>query len=69
VYADLALVGTPRARRLGRVLGQAAHLLAPTDLPYSLIDILYCKVSHESSWAARAQALTFSRKFPALINK
>ena len=32
-YADLALIGSPRAERLGRVLGQAAHLLAPTDPP------------------------------------
>ena len=39
-YADLALIGTPRAERLRRVLGQAAHLLAPTDPPHSLIDIL-----------------------------
>ncbi len=46
-YADLALIGTPRAERLGRVLGQAAHLLAPTDPPYSLIDILYSRVSHD----------------------
>ena len=39
-YTDLALIGTPRAKRLGRLLGQAAHLLAPTDPPHSLIDIL-----------------------------
>ena len=68
-YADLALIGTPRAERLGRVLGQAAHLLAPTDPPHSLIDILYSRVSHDPGWAAQAEALTASRKPPALINK
>ena len=31
--ADLALIGTPRAERLRRVLAQQAHLLAPTDSP------------------------------------
>ena len=68
-YADLALIGTPRAKRLGRVLGQAAHLLAPTDPPHSLIDILYSRVSHDPDWAAQAEALTASRKLPRLINK
>ena len=68
-YADLALIGTPRAQRLARVLGQAAHLLAPTDPPYSLIDILYSRVSHDPDWAAQAEALTASRKLPRLINK
>ena len=68
-YADLALVGTPPAQRLARVLGQAAHLLAPTDPPYSLIDILYSRVSHDPGWAAQAEALAASRKRPALINK
>ena len=64
-YADLALIGTPRAKRLGRVLGQAAHLLAPTDPPHSLIDILYSRVSHDPDWAAQAEALTASRKPPS----
>jgi hypothetical protein len=68
-YADLALVGTPRAKQLGRVLGQAAHLLAPTGPPYSRIDILYSRVSHDPDWAAQAEALTADRKPPRLINK
>ena len=66
-YADLAPIGTPRAKRLGRVPGQATHLLAPTDPPHSLIDILYSRVSHDPHWAA--QALTASHTLPALINK
>ena len=68
-YADLALTGTPRANRLGRVLGQAAHLLAPTDPPQSLIDILYSRVSHDPDWGAQTGALTADRKPPRLINK
>jgi len=68
-YVDLALIGSPRAQRLGRVFAAAAHLLAPTDPPHSLIDILYSRVSGDLGWAAQAQALTASRKLPALINK
>ena len=68
-YADLARIGTPRARRLARVLGQAAHLLAPADPPHSLIDILYGRVSHDPDWGAQTQALAARRKLPALINK
>ncbi len=68
-YADLARIGTPRAQRLARVLGQAAHLLAPADPPHSLIDILYSRVSYDPDWGAQAQALAASRKLPALISK
>ena len=68
-YADLALIGTLRTQRLGRVFAAAAHLLAPTDPPHSLIDILYSRVSHDPGWGAQARALTASRKLPALINK
>ena len=68
-YTDLALIGVPRTRRLARVLGQAAHLLAPTDPPHSLTDILYSRVSHDPDWGPQAQALTRNRKLPALINQ
>ena len=40
-YRDLALIGTPHAERLRQIFGQAAHLLAPTEPPHSLTDILY----------------------------
>ena len=68
-YADLTMISTPRAQRLARVLGQAAHLLAPTAPPHSLTDILYSRVSHDPDWGAQAQALIAHRKLPALINK
>ncbi len=54
----------PARKRLSRVLGQAAHLLTPTDPPHSLIDILYSRVSHDPEWGAQAQALTAGRKLP-----
>ena len=67
--ADLARIGTPPAQRLAQVLGRAGHLLAPTDPPHSVIDILYSRVSQDPSWSAQARALTASRKLPRLINK
>ena len=68
-YSDLAMIGTPRAQRLARILGQAAHLLTPTEPEYSLTDILYSRVSHDSEWGAQALSLGSSRKFPALVNR
>jgi NB-ARC domain/WD domain, G-beta repeat len=67
-YADLTLTGTPRAERLRRVLGQAAHLLAPTSPPHSLTDILCSRVSHDQDWGPQAQAHSASRELPALTN-
>jgi WD40 repeat protein len=67
-YADLALIGTPRAERLQRLLGQAAHMLAPTDPPHSLTDILLSRVSHDPHWGPQAKALAASRSLPALAN-
>jgi WD40 repeat protein len=68
-YADLARIGTPAAQRLAQVLGRAGHLLAPTDPPHSVIDILYSRVSQDPDWGTQAQALIVSRKLPRLINK
>jgi WD40 repeat protein len=67
-YRDLALVHTPRAERLRRVLGQAAHLLARTDPPHSLTDILCSRVSHDPYWAPQAKTLATTRTVPALAN-
>jgi hypothetical protein len=67
-YADLALVGTPRTQRLGWVLGQAAHLLAPTDP--ALADRHPVQQGQPRPGLGRqAEALTASRKPPRLINK
>jgi WD40 repeat protein len=68
LYADLALIGTPRTRRLGQLVEQATHLLTPTVPPHSLTDILHSRISHDPEWAAQAQRLAASRNLPALIN-
>jgi WD domain, G-beta repeat len=68
-YTDLAQSVHPRAQLLARVLGQATHLLAPTDPPHSQIDILYSRVSHDPTWGPQVQDLTADRTLPALINK
>jgi hypothetical protein len=68
-YGDLALIGTLRAERLGRVFGQAAHLLAPTEPEHSLIDILYSRVTHVPEWGDQAKGLTAALTLPALINR
>ncbi len=67
-FADLGLAGTDRTERLGRLFGQAAHLLAPTDPPHSRIDILYSRISHDPDWGAQAQVLAAGRKLPALLH-
>jgi WD40 repeat protein len=67
-YADLAVAGTLRAARLRRMLGQAAHLLAPTEPVHSLTDIMYCRVSHDPDWAAQAAALSAARTVPRLTS-
>jgi WD40 repeat protein len=64
--ADLARIRTPRAARLGRLVGQTAHLLTPTDPPYSLTDILYSRVAQDDDWGPQIQALTRFRAVPAL---
>ncbi len=68
-FADLALAGTSRARRLARLIGQAAHLLAPTDPAYSLTDILYSRVAHDPDWGSQARAMQADRTWPALVNR
>jgi WD40 repeat protein len=67
-FADLALVGTPQARRLGRLLAQAAHLLTPTAPPYCQVDILLSRVGHDPEWGPQARAVSDSRAKPALVS-
>ncbi|MEU4626330.1 NB-ARC domain-containing protein [Actinoplanes sp. NPDC023801] len=56
-FADLAHIVTPRTARLTRVLGQSAHLLTPTDPPYSLTDVLFSRVDHDPDWGPQARRL------------
>jgi WD40 repeat protein len=68
-FSDLALLGTALTQRLGRVLGQSAHLLAPTDPSYSQADILCSRVSHDSYWGLQVHAFQAARANPALVNR
>ncbi|MFC4041523.1 NB-ARC domain-containing protein [Dactylosporangium siamense] len=67
-FADLGQLAGPRAARLSRLLGQSAHLLAPTEPPHSLPDILCSLVAHDPDWGPQAQALAQSRNTAALCN-
>ena len=66
---DLSLVGTTRTVHLLSVLSRAAHLLAPTDPPSVVIDVLHSRVSDDSDWGAQAAALRDQCRLPRLINR
>jgi WD40 repeat protein len=66
---DLARVPTPRAARLGRLLGQSAHLLAPTNPPHSLADVLFSRLDHDPDWGPQADDLARGRTLPHLANR
>ncbi|KOX19808.1 hypothetical protein ADK67_32560 [Saccharothrix sp. NRRL B-16348] len=68
-YADLSLIDTPLCHRLRRLLGQSAHLLAPTDPPHSRVDVLHSRTAVERAWAAQAAELATRRGVPRLVNK
>jgi WD40 repeat protein len=68
-FVDLALVNSVRCARLGRLLGQTAHLLSPTEPRHSRIDILYSRVSGDPDWRAQATALSSARAEPRLANR
>lgn len=55
--ADLSLLGTPRAGRLLDVLARASHLLAPTDPPGALLDVLRSRVAEDPDWGPQSAAL------------
>lgn len=65
-FADLTLVGTPRAQQLARLLGQAAHLLSATAPPHSQVDVLLSRVAHDPDWGPQARAISAARDRPAL---
>jgi WD40 repeat protein len=55
--ADLSLIGTSRASRLRDVLARVAHLLAPTEPPEAVVDILYSRVADDPEWGKQAVVL------------
>ncbi|MFI5851808.1 NB-ARC domain-containing protein [Micromonospora chalcea] len=66
---DLSLVATPRAARLRRVLGQTAHLLAPTEPARLLACVLYSRVTHDPDWGWQVGVLARDGATPTLISK
>ena len=67
--SDLAMVGTPRAARLRGVLMRTAHLLAPTGLAGTLVDVLHSRVADDPDWGPQVAALSDSCHRPRLINR
>ena len=67
--ADLALTGTPRAARLSAVLARAAHLLAPTQPPAAVIDVLYSRVGGDPDWGPQVTAMRKVFRRPRLVNR
>ncbi|WP_158226759.1 NB-ARC domain-containing protein [Amycolatopsis vastitatis] len=68
-YLDLSQVDARRCRRLALLLGQSAHLLAPTDPEYSRIDILFSRVAHGTDWESQAERLALASSHPRLVNR
>ncbi|MGK3202231.1 NB-ARC domain-containing protein [Amycolatopsis sp. MEPSY49] len=68
-YMDLNQIGSSRCRRLALLLGQSAHLLAPTDPEYSRIDILFSRVAHGTDWERQADQLARASPHPRIVNR
>ncbi|WP_231949839.1 NB-ARC domain-containing protein [Alloactinosynnema sp. L-07] len=68
-YTDLSLVDTSRCARLHRLLGQTAHLLAPTRPARFRADILFSRVAHDPEWGLQASELAQGRAAPVLVNR
>ena len=67
--ADLALIGTPRARRLQGVIERTAHLLAPTEPPVAVVDVLRSRVAADPDWGPQIADLAAEHDHPALVNR
>jgi WD40 repeat protein len=67
--ADLALISTPRADRLHGVIARTAHLLAPTEPPVAVADILRSRVAADPDWGPQIARLAAEHGHPALVNR
>ena len=67
--ADLAAVGTPRAARLRAVIERTAYLLAPTEPPAGVVDILHSRVASDPDWGQQVAVLNASYRTERLINR
>jgi WD40 repeat protein len=68
-YMDLHQIDVPRCRQLALLLGQSAHLLAPTDPEHSRIDILFSRVAHGTNWEVQAERLASGNPRPRIVNR
>jgi hypothetical protein len=62
--ADLSVVNNDRAARLRVALGRIAHLLAPTEPPEAVVDVLYSRVAEDREQAAAREPLAATRLAP-----
>src|ERR1035437_4684861 len=67
--ADLTMVGTPSAVRLRTALTRAAHLLAPTEPPEAVVDVLHSRVADNPEWEQQVSALRKLPHRPRLVNR
>ena len=66
---DLSRVGTQHAVRLRAALTRAAHLLAPTEPTYAVVDVLHSRVAGNPEWSAQVNALRNAYSRPRLVNR
>jgi len=66
---DLAAAGTPQSARLRMALTRMAHLLAPTEPPGSVIDILHSHIADDPDWGPQAAALRDCYPRPRLVSR
>jgi WD40 repeat protein len=69
VTADLALAGTARAGRLAATVDRSAHMLARTDPPGAVVDILHSRVADDPDWGGPAAAMRDLGHRPRLVNR
>jgi WD40 repeat protein len=67
--ADLARVNTERARRMRRSLERIAHLLAPTDPPQAVVDVLHSRVADDQDWGPQVTVLRRDYQRTRLVNR
>ena len=68
-YADLALIRTTRAARMGAAIARAAHLLAPSEPALAVIDILHSRITTDPDWGPQVAALRDDSHRPRLVNR
>ncbi|WP_229068394.1 NB-ARC domain-containing protein [Actinoplanes sp. DH11] len=66
---DLLTTGLPEAAALVAGLTRAAHLLAPTDPPHFVVDVLLSRLQEEPLWREQAAAMQDATERPILVNR